>query len=614
MTLPYTMELNDIPMMAVQHHESDYLLKRTIDQFDRLYAEGEKRAKILALAIHPYLSGQPHRIKYLEAIYDYARRFDGVEYWTGEEILQWYLQSKPAIAGVTLLLAATLASGTASAAAPCRTGGPYEAWLAAFEREAIAGGVSQRTVAEVAPYLTYDQRIVNIDSGQRVFSQTFLEFSDRMAAAYRIQTGAAKIKTYAQVFARIDQQYGVPAPVIVAFWALESDFGANMGKEKTLSALASLAYDCRRADRFRAQLLDALRLIERGDLRPEDMIGSWAGELGQTQMMPSEYFQYAVDYDGDGKRNLLRSAPDVLGSTANYLLGLGWKRGEPWLTEVRVPANLPWDQADLAIQLPRSKWASYGVTLADGRAAARRQSARVAAVADGAARTRLPRLREFPDLSAVEQLAGLFDHGGLSRHPHRRRAGAASRLAAAGARLRRHEGDANHAGARRLRRRQNRRLCRLENPAGGQGDAKEIRPAGGFLSDGGTARAHARGPLRAVETFACASRSFSLFCCALPRRPPRKRSPSRWCRACPAARPMWRSTRAISATPASTSRSSASIRSARRWRFSPPTRCRWRKAASMPGSTIRWRRACRWRWRWKAARRRPITRSSSAPI
>jgi lytic murein transglycosylase len=276
--------------------------------------------------------------------------------------------SKSAIAGATLLLAATLASSAANAAAPCRTGGPYEAWLTAFEREAITGGVSQRTVAEVAPYLTYDQHIVNIDSGQRVFSQTFLEFSDRMAAAYRIQTGAAKIKTYAQVFSRIDQQYGVPAPVIVAFWALESDFGANMGKEKTLSALASLAYDCRRADRFRAQLLDALRLIERGDLRPEDMIGSWAGELGQTQMMPSEYFQYAVDYDGDGKRNLLRSAPDVLGSTANYLLGLGWKHGEPWLTEVRVPANMPWDQADLAIQLPRSKWASYGVTLADGRA------------------------------------------------------------------------------------------------------------------------------------------------------------------------------------------------------------------------------------------------------
>jgi membrane-bound lytic murein transglycosylase B len=114
-------------------------------------------------------------------------------------------------------------------------------------------------------------------------------------------------------------------------------------------------------------LLDSLRLIQGGDLRPDEMIGSWAGELGQTQMMPSEYMKNAVDYDGDGKRNLLRSVPDVLGSTAAYLVSLGWKRGEPWLQEVRVPAKLPWDQADLSIQLARSKWAGMGVTLADGR-------------------------------------------------------------------------------------------------------------------------------------------------------------------------------------------------------------------------------------------------------
>jgi lytic murein transglycosylase len=260
-----------------------------------------------------------------------------------------------------------IASINSAQAAPCRTGGPYEKWLADFEREAMAQGVSQRTISEAAPFLTYDQRIVYIDRGQRVFTQTFLEFSDRMAAGYRIQMGQAKIKTYSQVFQRIEQQYGVPAPVIVAFWALESDFGANQGNYRSLSSIASLAYDCRRADRFRSQLLDAMRLIERGDLRPEEMIGSWAGELGQTQMMPSEYYTYAVDYDGDGKRNLLRSAPDVLGSTANYLVGLGWRRGEPWLTEVRVPASMPWDQADLDIQLPRAKWASFGVTLADGK-------------------------------------------------------------------------------------------------------------------------------------------------------------------------------------------------------------------------------------------------------
>jgi lytic murein transglycosylase len=269
---------------------------------------------------------------------------------------------------VILLLAGALLSTAAYAqTVPCRTSGSYASWLAGLEREAAADGVSQRTIAEAAPYLVYDQRIVNIDRGQRVFTQTFLQFSDRMAAQYRIVRGEALIKKYAPVFARIEKQYGVPAPVIVSFWGLESDFGANMGKYPTLSSLATLAYDCRRADKFRPQLIDALRLIQRGDLTPAEMIGSWAGELGQTQMMPTEYYKYAVDYDGTGKRDLIHDAPDVLGSTANYLVGLGWKRGEPWLTEVHVPAKLPWDQADLDIQLPRAKWASWGVTLANGR-------------------------------------------------------------------------------------------------------------------------------------------------------------------------------------------------------------------------------------------------------
>ena len=280
------------------------------------------------------------------------------------------MRQRPAISALCCLAAILFGAplfGAPARAAPCRSGGPYDKWLADFEHEAMAQGVSQQTIATAAAYLTYDQRIVNIDRGQRVFTQTFLEFSDRMAAAYRIQRGVALIKTYAPVFERIDKQFGVPSAVIVAFWGLESDFGANMGNYRSLSSIASLAYDCRRADRFRAQLLDALRLIQRGDLHPQDMVGSWAGELGQTQMMPSEYYKYAVDYDRDGVRNLLRSAPDVLASTANYLVGLGWQRGEPWLTEVRVPANMPWDQADLEIKLPRAKWAAYGVTLADGR-------------------------------------------------------------------------------------------------------------------------------------------------------------------------------------------------------------------------------------------------------
>ena len=169
------------------------------------------------------------------------------------------------------------------------------------------------------------------------------------------------------MFAREEKEFGVPAAVITAFWGLESDFGAGQGKDQALKSLTTLAYDCRRSDMFRGHLFDALRMIERGDLRPEEMIGSWAGELGQTQMMPSEDYRDAVIYDGSGRRDLIHSAPNVIGSTGKYLVFLGWKRGEPWLQEVRAPANFRWDQADLSIQHPRSQWAASGVTYADGR-------------------------------------------------------------------------------------------------------------------------------------------------------------------------------------------------------------------------------------------------------
>jgi lytic murein transglycosylase len=269
-------------------------------------------------------------------------------------------------AGLLALLAAT--QPAAAAPGPCRNTGSFEVWLAKFKQEAEAQGISRAAIAAASPYMVFDQRIVNIDRGQKFFAQDFLQFSDKMLAGGRVPNGIAQIKKHAATFARAEQQYGVPAPVIVAFWGLESDFGANMGKDQAIRSLTTLAYDCRRSDMFRGHLFDALRLIERGDLTAPEMIGSWAGELGQTQMMPSEYIKNAVDYDGDGRRNLLRSTADVIGSTANYLVALGWKRGEPWLQEVRVPASLPWDQADLAIKLPRSKWAQMGVTYPGGRA------------------------------------------------------------------------------------------------------------------------------------------------------------------------------------------------------------------------------------------------------
>ncbi len=261
-------------------------------------------------------------------------------------------------------------------AASCHNGLSFDRFLSQLKQQAVAAGVSQRALAEASPYLVYDQGIVNRDRGQRVFGQIFTQFAGRMAAPFRMQQGQAQIKTYAAAFARAEKEYGVPPAVIAAFWGLESDFGANMGNLPTLRSLVSLAYDCRRSEMFANETIAALKIIDRGDLEPDEMIGSWAGELGQTQFLPTHYFTYAVDYDGDGRRNLLRSPEDVIGSTANYIAsGLKWRRGEPWLQEVRAPqdlsssfpSNFPWEQADLTIQLPRSKWAQLGVTYPDGK-------------------------------------------------------------------------------------------------------------------------------------------------------------------------------------------------------------------------------------------------------
>ena len=255
----------------------------------------------------------------------------------------------------------------AGPAAACRNAGSFERWLDEFKRDAVAQKISQSTIESALDNVAFDPEIVRRDHGQGVFQQSFLQFSSRMASNERIVEGKRRIQKYAGLFARIEQQYGVPAPVLVSFWGLESDFGTNNGKFSVLRSIATLAYDCRRPEFFRPQLMDALRVIDRGDLSADDMIGDWAGELGGMQITPSDYYKYAVDFDGDGRRDAVHSVPDTLASAANFLVGLGWKRRQPWLQEVRAPTTLPWDQADLAIQLPRSKWAAFNVTLADGR-------------------------------------------------------------------------------------------------------------------------------------------------------------------------------------------------------------------------------------------------------
>jgi lytic murein transglycosylase len=259
------------------------------------------------------------------------------------------------------MLLATLLVAPAIAAPRCQNTANFDRWLADFKKDALAQGISPKVLAEAAPDLTFDPQIIRRDQGQAVFNLTFLQFSDRLISKNRMDNGEAALKKNAAVFARVEKQYGVPAPVLTAFWGLESDFGKMFGNYRILRALTTLAYDCRRPDFFRQQLLDALRIVQSGDQTIGDMVGDWAGEFGGMQFTASDYLKNAVDFDGDGRRDLIRSVPDTLASAANFLVTLGWRRGEPWLQEVRVPQNLKWEEADVNIQHPVSEWAAWGV-------------------------------------------------------------------------------------------------------------------------------------------------------------------------------------------------------------------------------------------------------------
>jgi membrane-bound lytic murein transglycosylase B len=229
-----------------------------------------------------------------------------------------------------LLLGTMLISSAPGLAVAASCGsGSFEAWLDDFKNEAATKGISQRAIAAGLNGLTLDQSVLSRDRSQQVFQQSFEQFSGRMVPP-RLLRGSNLMKQYGSVLGRIEERYGIPGAVLVAIWGLETDFGVNTGKFSTIRSVATLAYDCRRSELFRSELMDALRIVDRGDLSPSDMRGAWAGEIGQTQFMPSSYIKFAVDFDGNGRRDLLRSAPDVLASTANFLASYGWQRDKDW--------------------------------------------------------------------------------------------------------------------------------------------------------------------------------------------------------------------------------------------------------------------------------------------
>ncbi|WP_425475683.1 lytic murein transglycosylase [Mesorhizobium hunchu] len=250
----------------------------------------------------------------------------------------------------------------AAPGAPC--GGDFEAWKQGVAAEAKAAGVGQAGL-DALEAATVDDKVLARDRAQGVFSQTFIQFSGRMISAYRLKQGKARLEKYADIFARADQQYGVPGPIVTAFWALETDFGAVQGDFHTLNALVTLAHDCRRPQVFRPQLVPLLTLIDRGTV-PADVKGAWAGEIGQTQMLPIDYLADGVDGDGDGKVDLRNDVADVIMTTAKKLEMKGWKRDQPWIEEVRVPEVMDWSQTGRTTKLPLSQWSQWGVTRPDG--------------------------------------------------------------------------------------------------------------------------------------------------------------------------------------------------------------------------------------------------------
>jgi lytic murein transglycosylase len=220
----------------------------------------------------------------------------------------------------------------ATPALAARCGGDFHTFVAAMSQEAAAAGVSQAVIGQALSGVTQDPKVLAFDRRQRgTFNKTFEQYVSTRVGPGRINMGRQMLQKHASLLARIEKQFGVPPQIVVAIWGLESDFGkGDIGKMPVIRTLATMAHDCRRTELFQGELLAALKIVQRGDLPLSDLIGAFAGEIGQTQFLPSSYIKYGVDFDGNGHVDLRHSVPDVLASTANLLHTSGFKNGAPY--------------------------------------------------------------------------------------------------------------------------------------------------------------------------------------------------------------------------------------------------------------------------------------------
>ncbi len=266
------------------------------------------------------------------------------------------------------LTAAALSLALASPAmalVPC--GGSFSSFVKAMKQEAARRGYDRATIDRFFKSVQQSQAVLRADRAQGIFNKSFLEFSRALISANRLNTGRANLERYAGIFDRVERRFGVDRGVLTAFWAFETDFGAFQGDFNTLNALMTLSHDCRRPELFQPQVFAALELFERGDFSPARTTGAWAGEIGMVQMLPADILENGVDGDGDGHVDLKGSRADALMSGAKMLASLGWRAGQPWLQEVKVPDNLDWRKTGLHTMLKVSEWKRMGVRPRSGR-------------------------------------------------------------------------------------------------------------------------------------------------------------------------------------------------------------------------------------------------------
>jgi membrane-bound lytic murein transglycosylase B len=244
---------------------------------------------------------------------------------------------------------------------------PFEVWLRGFREEAVQKGMKPGTLDQALAGIAPIGRVLELDRSQPEVRLTFEQYFARVVNKVRIDTGRARLAENRDLLARVAQRYAVQSRFIVALWAVETDFGRLTGGFNIFAALATLAYDGRRSQFFREELLNAIRIVDKGLIKASDMRGSWAGAMGQSQFMPSSYLAYAVDFDGDGRADIWNSRADVFASIANYLVRAGWKGDETWGRAARLPAGFSRELVDHnKVTKTLGDWQALGVRTAEG--------------------------------------------------------------------------------------------------------------------------------------------------------------------------------------------------------------------------------------------------------